>query len=146
MKFAELLKKRGFEPFFPYWDRGIDIVAILFKKNHRTFFAYQVKSRNKNKNKSFGDYWYNLKEKALKENRSQYWVFAIFNKENNRFDFLRIPFKTIEKWIKQSRNNTKTNILSHDSDGWWFKVKRLGNKYISIPLKGSVKIDKYIFK
>jgi len=145
MKFAEILKKRGFEPFFPYRDRGIDIIAIMFYKNHRTFFTYQVKSRNINKNKSFGDYWFRLKEKDLKKNQAQYWVFAIF-KENNRFDFLRIPFKTIDKWVKQSCQNKEKNILSPEPDGWSFKVKRVENSYISIPMKGSVKLDKYIFK
>jgi len=142
IKFAEQIRSKGFDAFFPYRDRGVDIVAVRFNRNGKTVKTYQVKSRNRSK--PFGTYWFQLKKKDIQKNQAQYWVFAIFI-ENNRFDFFCVPFKTLNAWIQQSRQNRNRNILSPDSGNWWLKVDRNDKGYVGVPKKGSIKPNKYLF-
>lgn len=143
IKFAELLKKKGFDPFFPYRDQGIDIVAIKFNQGRKVLSTYQVKSRNRSKR--FGTYWFQLKAKDIQKNKAHYWIFAIF-KEDNTFDFLRIPFTTISKWIKYSSEHPATNILGTDNNNWWLKIDNTNGNFLTVPKKGSITLKKYLFE
>lgn len=143
VKFAELLEKKGFAPFFPYRDTGVDIAAIKINHGHKSLSTYQVKSRNKSKR--YGTYWFQLRKKDIRNNQAQYWVFAIFT-ENNRFVFLRIPFKILSKWVRQSQGSRSRNILSPDANSWWLKVDQKGQDFLTVPKKGSIKLNRFIFR
>lgn len=142
IKFAEVLHKKGYEPFFPYKDKGIDVLAYDLER--RITITYQVKSRNMSKR--FGNYWFKLKSKDINNGfTADFWIFSIF-KNDNKFDFINIPLTQLKNWIEQSRNNLENNILSPDKNDWWLKIEKKENEYYTIPKKGSINITQFLFK
>ena len=125
MVFGDRLNRHGHEIFYPFKDKGIDLVSI--HKENKTYF-YQLKARSINQQ---GGYWFmvNIKklEKFPKTNES-FWVFCCF--DGNVFDFFQVPLKVVKKWFS----------LYHNSEGVRNKHEQYFLKITPIS-KGKYKIS-----
>ena len=141
--FAKKLIKKEQEPFFPFKDKGIDIISI--DKENNSFF-YQLKARNKDV--KYGEYWLmvNIKklEKFPKTKRS-FWVFCCF-KEEGVFDFFVIPLNITKKWFYLY--NASEGIKNKHEE-YFLKIRPLPNERYEISprwLNKNINIMKYLLK
>lgn len=137
-KFAKELIDRGFIPYYPFKDVGIDILAT--KKNK--IFRYQLKARSLN---SYNEYWFMVNEKRLNRNLKQQNMFYVFCAllSNNQFDFFVIPVKIIKRWYDKKREGMKTEKQKKREDVF-LDIKPIGkSKYEIRPKRIKINIDKY---
>lgn len=107
MVFGDKLNKEGHEVFYPFKDKGIDLLSV--DKEGKIYF-YQLKARNLNS--QYGEYWFSVAKKKLDKfkeltKNKGFWVFCAL-KGKEKFDFFQVPQIVVEKWFKEAvRNNTK---------------------------------------
>ena len=136
MVFGDKLNKEGQEVFYPFKDKGVDLVSI--DKEGNTYY-YQLKARNLNS--QYGEYWFRivkkklLKFKEMTKNKG-FWVFCAL-KEKEQFDFFQVPQEMVEEWFEEAvRNNTK------NKDEKFLIVKPIENgKYEIRPKRIAEKIN-----
>jgi len=110
LEFARRLKLKGQESYFPFKDRGIDIVGI--NKKGCPFF-YQLKARNINR--QYNSYWFPVKLKKLIEfprGKNCYWVFCAF-KDKGKIDFFQVPISIVLKWYNETIRTKKNKDEDH---------------------------------
>ena len=117
--FSKLLIKKNQSPFFPFQDKGIDIVSID-NSNNTTF--YQLKARNLSVRN--GLFRFKVKSSDLEkfpDTINSYWVFCCYL-ENGDFDFFVVPFNVLKKWHKRYTEMTKETSYK------FFRIKPLSEK------------------
>lgn len=109
MMFAsKIAKELKHEVYYPFKDKGIDLVSIDKKNN---FYFYQLKARSISKSIS-KEYWFSVgrvklnKFKEITNNKRCYWVFCAL-KGKEQFDFFQIPLKVVFKWYNETKMGRK---------------------------------------
>jgi len=132
IEFASYLIKKGFQPFFPFKDIGIDIVAHK-KKN---FELYQLKARNISLR--YNQFRFRVKKEDIEKlsksnNKNTYFIFCAFQ-ENQKFHFFKVPVSVVKKYFKEAPKDR------------FFKIKKINAKYQVYPRRIGIKINKYILR
>lgn len=108
LEFKRLIEK-DFNAYFPYDDIGIDIVAFPKNDPSKPEF-YQLKAANTYK-RNPKQYWFNVLKNVKKYRTAKekpiFFIFCAFDMDTKQFDFFKIPFETVDKYIKQKVDKKK---------------------------------------
>jgi len=132
MEFSNYLFDKGFQPFFPFKDKGVDIIA--FKNNN--FELYQLKARKWSRRHPWY-YWFPIKRKDIKKlkslkNKRTYFILCALQ-TNQKFHFFKVPLKIIEEYFKKT---PKTRF---------FKINKVEDKKYEIsPKRIKININRYL--
>jgi hypothetical protein len=135
MVFGKKLNKEGHEVFYPFKDKGVDLISLDAEGN---VYFYQLKARNLN---SSGDYWFSLIRRKIEKfgemtKGKGFWVLCAL-KDKEQFDFFKVPHKIIVKWFEEAVKNNKK-----EKDEEFLQIMPLGNgKYEIRPKRISEKIN-----
>jgi len=141
--FAKKLIKIGQEPYFPFKDKGIDIISIDKKSNP---FFYQLKARNKDI--KYGEYWFMVNIKKLDKfpkTKNSFWIFCCF-KEDMTFDFFVLPLDVTKKWFSLYHNSEG---IKNKHDQYFLKIRPLSEGRFEMSprwLNKDIDIMKYLLK
>jgi len=140
IEFAKYLEKKNFQAFYPHRDTGIDLLAV---KDGLVEY-YQLKARNEH-SRYANDYWFLIKKRAIEKllnlPRAFFVLCALLPGE--KFDFLKMPVKIVEKYIKLRELTTKKK------EQHFLIIKRIDErKYRIKPERISkiIDINKYLLK
>lgn len=133
-EFAKKLLEMGQVPYYPFKDKGIDILTM--KGN--TAYKYQLKARNlKDQNH---DYWFTIRKRDLKKylkEKNMFYVFCAVLPDTH-FDFFIIPIKMVYWWFKEYTKECETKLDP------FFRIKPVSKgKYKVEPKRIKLDINKY---
>lgn len=134
---SKFLLQKGYMVFFPFKDKGIDMVAI--KKDN--IELYQLKARNEMSNyKRY--YWFPIRKNLnnylkMKHNKNIFFILCALQPNQKDFHFFKIPLKIAKKYFKEKHyKNTK-----------FFEITRIHqDKYDVVPKYVKININKYRLK
>lgn len=144
MEFSNSLNKKNFQPFFPFKDEGIDIVAFESNNFKKPFF-YQLKARNITiKNNCYSFRLSKAKIEEADKISNFYWVLCAL-KPSGKFDFFVFPQKIIKKWM-DVLNKKLNEIGSEFGEKRFFKIKSEEDSYSIAPRYIKIDPNKYLWK
>jgi len=135
IEFAKFIMKRGFMPFYPFKDEGIDILAFNEKENKIEFC--QLKARNEMKRYP-NIYWFPIRKKDIEKLSRFPNAFFILCalRPDGKFDFFKLPVPVVKKYIELREQTTKKQSKQ------FLEIERLGKRNYQIkPKRISEKID-----
>ena len=95
LEFARKLAETGQEAFFPFKDKGVDIIGI---DDQGKAYFYQLKARNLNFRK--GVWGFKIDTKKLDKfpiTDNSFWIFCALKVEEPKFDFFKIPVAKLKE-------------------------------------------------
>ena len=144
MEFSKLLKKKKSQPFFPFKDEGIDIVAFKDNNFKKPFF-FQLKARNLTiKNNVYRFRIFKTKIEEAEKINNFYWVLCAF-KSSGKFDFFVFPQKIIKKWMDVWNKKLNENGKEFGAKRF-FIIKSEENDYSIAPQYIKIDPNKYLWK
>ena len=122
--------------FFPFKDKGIDMIAI--KKNN--IELYQLKARNELVNYK-NTYWFMLRKDLTKlskfKNKNLYFILCALQPNQQDFHFFKLPYKVVRNYFNKK----------HYENSKFLEIKRINeNEYKLRPKYIKIDINKYRLK
>ncbi len=133
--FAKLLRRKGFEVYFPFEDKGIDLLTV----KGGVVFYYQLKARTINERRGQqNEYWFSIKKSKMDQSlkiKNFFWVFCAVRPDLN-FDFFQIDAKKLHEkwWLKKTPGTT------------FFRIKAVGKGYEVRPAYIEINADELLVK
>jgi hypothetical protein len=100
-EFAKYLIGKGYLPFFPYKDTGIDMAAL---KGGKIEF-YQLKSRIqslRHEGKYRFKVWHDIKKLKKAHISNAFFILCALQPDEGRFDFFKVPLKVVEEYFRKN--------------------------------------------
>ena len=114
LEFAREMEKIYQRPFFPFKDKGIDIIGI--DDGNRVYF-YQLKARNFNIRKKVWGFKIDKKKMEIfPQTKNSFWIFCALRIAQDKFDFFKIPINILKKLYEERIRTTTGSREGHFID------------------------------